>query len=77
MTRKSCWRFVKFVPSTHTLADRSTARFPNPTVAVTNVNLNGGGTVTTGLCFGLGEGMFYVNDDADGRSPFDNATGDK
>ena len=68
---KTCWRFVKFVPSTTLWPTGSTARIPT-TMTVSTVNLNGGGTVTTGVFLGLGEGKLYVNDDAT-ASPFDNA----
>ncbi len=68
---KSCWRFVKFVPSTTLWPTGSTARIPTA-LSVSTVNLNGGGTVTTGMFFGVGEGKVYVNDDAT-ASPFDNA----
>src|SRR5262249_10071900 len=67
---KSCWRYVKFVPST-TLTGRVPSTLPSPTV-----NLSGGGTVTSGRFFGSGEGKIYVNDDAT-ASPFDNATGNR
>ena len=40
---KSCWRFVKFVPSTTLWPTGSTARIPT-TLRVSTVNLNGGGT---------------------------------
>ena len=52
---KSCWRFVKFVPST-TLWPLEARRASQPTMSVSTVNLNGGGTVTTGVFFGVGEG---------------------
>jgi type IV pilus assembly protein PilY1 len=68
---KSCWRFVKFVPSTILWPTGSTARIPT-TMAVSTVNLSGGVNVTTGVFLGLGEGMLFVNDDAT-ASPFDNA----
>ena len=68
---KSCWRFVKFVPSTTLWPTGSTARIPT-TLSVSTVNLNGGGTVTTGMFFGVGDGTVYINDDAT-ASPFDNA----
>jgi hypothetical protein len=60
---KSCWRFVKFVPSTTLWPTGSTARIPT-TMTVSSVDLNGGGSVTTGVFLGVGEGMLYVNDDA-------------
>ncbi len=63
---KSCWRYVKFVAST-TL----TGRVPS-TLPATTVNLSGGGTVSSGIFFGSGEGLIYVNDDTT-ASPFDNA----
>ncbi len=67
---KSCWRFVKFVP-TATLAGRvPTATLPGPAVAGTNV---GDGTpADAGRFFGSGEGTLYVNDDAT-PDPFDTA----
>ena len=68
---KTCWRFVKFVPSTTLWPTGSTARVPT-TLGVATVNLNGGGTVTTGIFFGVGEATIYINDDAT-ASPFDNA----
>src|SRR5262249_26081631 len=69
---KSCWRFVKFVPSTTLWPTGSTARVPT-TLPVATVNLNGGGTVTTGIFFGVGEATIYINDNAT-ATPFDNAT---
>ncbi|HKT35871.1 MAG TPA: hypothetical protein VJR03_13675 [Nitrospira sp.] len=63
---KSCWRYVKFVPSA-TLTGRVPTALPSPTV-----NVSGGGTVSSGRFFGSGEGLIYVNDDAT-ASPFDNA----
>jgi type IV pilus assembly protein PilY1 len=65
---KSCWRYVKFVPSA-TLTGRVPSTLPAPTV-----NLSGGGTVpvSIGRFFGSGEGTIYVNDDATAQ-PFDNA----
>src|SRR6185503_159765 len=68
---KTCWRFVKFVPSTTLWPTGSTARVPT-TLGVATVNLNGGGTVTTGIFFGVGEATIYINDNAT-ASPFDNA----
>ena len=67
---KSCWRYVKFVPSA-TLTGRVPITLPLPTV-----NLSGGGTVSSGSFFGSGEGFIYVNDDAT-ASPFDNATANR
>src|SRR5215472_3274722 len=67
---KSCWRYVKFVPST-TLTGRVPSTLPSPTV-----NLSGGGTVTSGSFFGSGEGTIYVNDDAT-ASPFDNTSANR
>src|SRR6185312_8636237 len=68
---KSCWSFVKFVPSTILWPTGSTARIPT-TMTVSTVNLSGGVTVTTGMFLGVGEGTLDVNDDAT-ASPFDNA----
>src|SRR4030095_4003510 len=68
---KSCWRFVKFVPSTTLWPTARTARIPT-TMTVSTVHLRGGGPVTTGVFLGVGEGNVYVNDDAT-ASPFDNA----
>jgi type IV pilus assembly protein PilY1 len=68
---KSCWRFVKFVPSTTLWPTGSTARVPT-TLGVATVSLNGGGTVNTGIFFGIGEATIYINDDAT-ANPFDNA----
>jgi len=67
---KSCWRYVKFVPSA-TLTGRVPSTLPSPTV-----NLSGGGTVSSGMFFGSGEATIYVNDDAT-ASPFDNATANR
>ncbi|HLZ34477.1 MAG TPA: hypothetical protein VKP13_10700 [Nitrospira sp.] len=67
---KSCWRYVKFVDST-TLNGRVPGSLP-----VATVNLSGGGTVSSGIFFGSGEGTIYVNDDAT-ASPFDNAPGNR
>src|SRR5262249_25652861 len=67
---KSCWRFVKFVPSTTLWPTGSTALVPK-TLPVATVNLNGGGTVTTGIFFGVGEATIYINDNAT-ATPFDN-----
>jgi type IV pilus assembly protein PilY1 len=75
---KSCWRFVKYVPS-----GTLTGRVPTtlPTAASTNVSLGAGtvstvsvaaGTVSSGIFFGVGEGTLYINDNAT-PSPFDNA----
>jgi type IV pilus assembly protein PilY1 len=66
---KSCWRYVKFVPST-TLTGRVPSSLPAPTV-----NLSAG-TVSSGRFFGSGEGIIYVNDDAT-ASPFDNTPGNR
>src|SRR4029078_11724043 len=63
--------FVKFVPSATLWPTGSTARVPT-TLPVATVHLNGGGTVTTGIFFGVGEATIYINDDAT-ASPFDNA----
>src|SRR5215470_17899700 len=63
---KTCWRYVKFVPSA-TLTGRVPTSLPSPTV-----NVSGGTTVSSGRFFGSGEGLIYVNDDAT-ASPFDNA----
>ena len=68
----SCWRFVKFVPSSTLWPTGSTARVPTSFSPVSTVNLNGGGTVTTGVFFGVGEATLYINDNAT-ASPFDNA----
>ncbi len=68
---KSCWRFVKFVPSTTLWPTGTTARVPT-SLSVATVSLNGGGTVASGIFFGVGDGTFYINDDAT-ASPFDNA----
>ena len=68
----SCWRFVKFVPSTTLWPTGSTARVPTSFSPVSTVNLSGGGTVTTGVFFGVGEATLYINDNAT-ASPFDNA----
>lgn len=65
---KTCWRFVKFVPNASL-----GGRVPSSVSAAT-VNLQGGGTVNSGVFFGLGEGTLFVNDDAT-ASPFDNAPG--
>jgi type IV pilus assembly protein PilY1 len=69
---KTCWRFVKFVPSTTLWPTGSTARVPT-TLGVATVNLNGGGTVTTGIFFGVGEATIYINDNTT-ATPFDNAS---
>lgn len=63
-TSSPCWRYVKFVPTT-TLTGRVPTTLPVPTV-----NLTSGGTITTGIFFGLGEGKLYVNHDAT-ANPFD------
>lgn len=66
----SCWRYVKFVPSA-TL----TGRVPTA-LSVATVNLNGGGTVNSGIFFGVGDGLLYINDDGT-ASPFDTASANK
>src|SRR5881296_2426008 len=58
---KSCWRYVKFVP-TATLAGRVPATLP----------VDGGGGLA-GRYFGSGEGFLYVNDDSD-VNPFNAAS---
>ncbi|HEX7766691.1 MAG TPA: hypothetical protein VF443_08245, partial [Nitrospira sp.] len=68
---KSCWRFVKFVPSTTLWPTGSTARVPT-SLPVATVAFNGGGYENTGVFFGVGEATIYVNDDGT-ASPFDNA----
>jgi len=65
----SCWRYVKFVSST-TLSGRT------PSLSVATVNLQGGGTINTGIFFGIGDGKLYINDDAT-ASPFDTAASNK
>src|SRR5512147_2529205 len=66
----ACWRYVKFVDNT-TLSGRVPSGLPSPTV-----NLNSGGTITTGRFFGSGEGTIYVNDNAT-VSPFDDSPGNQ
>jgi type IV pilus assembly protein PilY1 len=69
-TTKSCWRFVKFVP-TGTLAGRAPT-----TLLVAPVSLNGGATVTPGIFFGVGEGTIYINNDLT-ANPFITAPGNQ
>jgi type IV pilus assembly protein PilY1 len=74
---KSCWRFVKFVPSTTLWPTGSTAHVPT-TLPVATVDLASGGTVASGIFFGIGEGTLFINDSkvVTGKvtaSPFDTA----
>src|SRR5947209_7637545 len=62
---KSCWRYVKFVP-TLTL----TGRVPVTVVAVDPNSVAAG---VLGVFFGSGEGFLYVNDDSD-FNPFNAAS---
>jgi type IV pilus assembly protein PilY1 len=65
---KSCWRYVKFVP-TVALAGRVPTTLPTEPV-----NISGDGTVSSGIFFGMGGGNIFVNDNAT-PNPFDNAPG--
>ena len=71
----SCWRYVKFVPSTTLWPTGSSARVPT-SLPVAIVNLSGGGTINSGIFFGVGDGKIYINDNAT-ASPFDTASGNK
>lgn len=62
----ACWRYVKYVPST-TLSGRAPSALP-----LASVSLTSGGSINTGVFFGLGEGKLYVNNDTT-ANPFDTA----
>ncbi|HSF67649.1 MAG TPA: hypothetical protein VLA67_09495 [Nitrospiraceae bacterium] len=63
----SCWRFVKFAPTTTLWPGGSTSRVPN-TLPVTTAD----GGIFFGMGDGTGVGNIYVNDDAT-VDPFNNA----
>lgn len=62
----SCWRYVKFVSNTTLIGRAPTS------LLVATVNLFSGVTVASGIFFGVGDGMLFVNDNGT-ASPFDTA----
>ena len=67
----SCWRYVKFVPTSTLWPTGSTAYVPT-SLPVATVNLSGGGSLNSGIFFGVGDGKIYINDNGT-ASPFDAA----
>ena len=68
---KSCWRFVKFVPVHHALADWKHGAHPNDYDSLNSQSQRWWNRHNRSLPR-VGDGKFYVNDDAT-ASPFDNA----
>ena len=71
----SCWAFVKFVPSSTLWPTGSTARVPT-SLPVATVNVSGGGTINSGIFFGVEGGKIYINDNAT-ATPFDAASANR